>query len=147
MTNVLLLTGPNLSQLGVRQPEIYGSETLDQLVDRLTLHAKSLGLTLQHVGSEAEADLVSAVHAARTTTSAIVINPGALTHYGWSIGDALAGYPGYKVEVHLTNVLTREHWRHTSTVGPYVNATIIGFGGDGFVMALDAVARQLAPSP
>jgi 3-dehydroquinate dehydratase-2 len=141
--NVLLLTGPNLSQLGVRQPEVYGTQTLADVVASVRAVADGHGITIHHVDSQSEATLVEAVHAARGTADAIVINPGALTHYGWSLGDAIASYPGYVVEVHLSNVLARESWRHTSTIGPHVNGTVIGFGAQGFVMALDAVARHL----
>ena len=143
---VLLLTGPNLSELGVRQPEVYGTQTLADIVATVQAAADRHGIWLDHVDSQSESALVEAVHAARGTEDAIIVNPGALTHYGWSLGDAIASYPGYVVEVHLSNVLAREEWRHTSTIGPHVNGTIIGFGAEGFVMALDAVARHLAPA-
>ncbi|HEX7167520.1 MAG TPA: type II 3-dehydroquinate dehydratase [Acidimicrobiales bacterium] len=144
---VLLLSGPNLDLLGEREPEIYGHETLDDLVARATAAGERHGLAVEHLQSAAEPDLVRAVHEARSTTEAIVVNAGALTHYGWSLHDALAAYPGVVVELHLSNPVSREAWRHTSVVAPVANAVIAGLGGDGYELAMDAVARLLARAP
>ncbi len=143
-TIVLLLSGPNLNLLGTRQPEVYGSATLDDHVTTTTSVAAAHGLTVEHVQSNHEGDLVDAVHAARGRCAAIVINPGALTHYGWSLHDALAAYDGVVVEVHLSNPMARESWRHTSVVSPVATGTIAGFGGDGYRLAIEAVAARLA---
>jgi 3-dehydroquinate dehydratase-2 len=140
---VLLLSGPNLPLLGTRQPEVYGHATLADHVALATRTAEANGLALEHVQGDAEADLVRAVHGARGRAAAIVVNPGAVTHYGWSLADALAAYDGVVVELHLSNPERRESWRRTSVVGPVATATIAGLGGHGYELAILAVARLL----
>lgn len=141
---VLLLHGPNLNLLGDREPEIYGSATLQNHVDRVRGLCDAAGFELEDLQSNAEADLVDAVQGARRRCAAIIINAGALTHYGWSLHDALATYEGVVVEVHLSNPNARESWRHTSVVAPVANGTITGFGGDGYDLAVEAVKRVLS---
>jgi 3-dehydroquinate dehydratase II len=143
---VLLLSGPNLDLLGTREPEVYGRETLDDHVAAARAAADAAGLALEHRQSNHEGDLVEAVHAARGTCAAIVINPAAFTHYAWALHDALAAFPGPVVEVHLSNPQRREPWRHTSVVAPVATGTIAGLGGHGYVLAIEAVARLLASS-
>jgi 3-dehydroquinate dehydratase II len=143
---VLLLSGPNLNLLGEREPDVYGKETLDDHVARARATATELGLELEHVQSNREGDLVEAIHGARGRCAAIVINPGALTHYAWSLHDALAAFDGVVVELHLSNPNAREPWRHTSVVAPVADGSIVGFGGDGYELALRAVAARLASS-
>jgi 3-dehydroquinate dehydratase-2 len=140
---VLLLHGPNLNLLGQREPEIYGTATLADHVTTARTAAEAAGLTLEDLQSNAESDLVDAIHAARGRCAAIVINPGALTHYGWSLHDALAAYDGVIVELHLSNPNSREPWRHTSVVSPVATGSIVGFGGHGYVLAIEAVRRAL----
>lgn len=140
---VLLLWGPNLDLLGTREPEVYGSATLSDHVDRACELAASNGLSLESLQSASEAELVAAVHGARGRCAAIVINPGAFTHYAWSLHDALATFEGPIVEFHFSNTATRESWRHTSVVTPVVTGTIIGLGARGYEFAIDAVARDL----
>lgn len=140
---VLLLSGPNLNLLGEREPEVYGSATLDELVTRATRTAAAEGMALEHVQSNHEGDLVEAIHGARERCAAIVINPGALTHYAWSIHDALAAFAGPVVELHLSNPMSRESWRNVSVVAPVATATIAGVGADGYELAVTAVARLL----
>jgi 3-dehydroquinate dehydratase-2 len=140
---VLLLHGPNLNLLGDREPEIYGTTTLQQHVDRVRGLCDAAGLDLEDLQSNAESDLVEAVQAARRRCAAIIINAGALTHYGWSLHDALATYEGIVIEVHLSNPNAREAWRHTSVVAPVAKGTIMGFGGDGYDLAVEAVKRML----
>lgn len=141
--SVLLLSGPNLDLLGQREPEIYGTATLDDHVATATAEARRHGLEVVHLQSNHEGDLVEAVHAARGVHAAIVVNAGALTHYGWSLHDALAAFDGPIVELHLSNPNTREPWRHVSVVAPVARGSIVGFGGDGYRLALSAVARLL----
>ncbi len=141
---VLLLHGPNLNLLGEREPEVYGRATLGDHVAAATAAAGAAGLALEHLQSNAEADLVAAIHGARGRCAAVVINPGALTHYAWSLHDALATFDGVKIELHLSNPNRREAWRHTSVVAPVVDASLVGLGADGYPMALDAVRRLLA---
>lgn len=140
---VLLLHGPNLNLLGDREPEIYGTTTLQDHVDRVRGLCDQAGLDLEDLQSNAEHELVDAVQAARGWVAAIIINAGALTHYGWSLHDALATYEGIVVEVHLSNPNAREPWRHTSVVAPVAHGTITGFGGDGYDLAVEAVRRLL----
>ena len=143
MTVVLLLSGPNLNLLGEREPEVYGKETLEDHVTRAREAAAAHGLELEHLQSNREGDLVEAIHAARGRCAAIVINPGALTHYAWSLHDALAAFDGVVVELHLSNPNAREPWRHTSVVAPVADGSIVGFGGAGYELALLAVSRLL----
>jgi 3-dehydroquinate dehydratase-2 len=140
---VLLLSGPNLNLLGSREPEIYGRATLVDHVARADARAASLGLQLEHLQSNREAELVDAIQQARGRCAAIVINPGAFTHYSWAIHDALAAFEGPVVELHLSNPETRESWRHTSVVSPVATGTIAGFGGHGYGLAIEAVAELL----
>jgi len=141
---VLLLSGPNLQLFGERQPEVYGSETLDERVARAAARAEHHGLALEHRQSDAEGELVAAVHEARGRAAAIVVNPGALGHYGWSLHDALAAFEGVVVELHVSNPDAREPWRRRSVVAPVADGTVAGFGGAGYELAVDAVALLLA---
>jgi 3-dehydroquinate dehydratase-2 len=140
---VLLLNGPNLNLLGEREPAVYGTATLADHVAAATQAATDLGLVVDSLQSNSSSELVNAIHSARSTHAAIVINPGAFTHYAWSIHDALAAFNGPVVEVHISNPSTRETWRHESVVAPVASGTIAGFGGLGYVLAMQAVARLL----
>jgi 3-dehydroquinate dehydratase-2 len=140
---LLVLTGPNLNLLGVREPHIYGTTTLDEVVDGVRSRAESAGLDVEHVQSNHEGELVDAIQAARGRCDAIIINPGAFTHYSWAIQDALSAYDGIVVEVHISNPNAREPWRHTSVVSPVATGTIMGFGVQGYQLALDAVIARL----
>lgn len=140
---VLLLSGPNLNLLGEREPEVYGTEALADHVDAAVEAGVRHGLQVEHVQSNHEGALVDAIHSARSRCAAIVINPGALTHYAWSLHDALAAFDGPVVELHLSNPASREEWRRASVVAPVADATIAGLGGRGYEMALDAVAHLL----
>jgi len=140
---VLLLSGPNLNLLGQREPEVYGSSTLDDHVATARRTAESLGLELAHLQSNREGDLVDAVQAARGDYEAIVVNAGALTHYAWALHDALAAFEGVVVELHLSNPNAREPWRHTSVVAPVADGSIVGLGGIGYDLAIRAVAGLL----
>lgn len=140
---LLLLSGPNLNLLGSREPEIYGSSTLADHVETAEKAAAAQGLELEHFQSNAEHELVEAIHGARNRCAAIIINAGALTHYGWSLHDALAAFDGTVIELHLSNPNAREAWRHTSVIAPVADGTIAGFGGLGYALAVEAVARKL----
>ena len=141
---VLLLSGPNLNLLGQREPEIYGTATLDAHVKTASEAADGLGLTLEHRQSNHEGDLVDAIHAARGRAAAIIINAGAFTHYCWSLHDALAAFDGPVIELHLSNPNAREGWRRQSVVSPVATGVISGFGGLGYRLAVEAVAELLA---
>lgn len=140
---VLLLSGPNLELLGQRQPEVYGRGTLVDYVSKATVAAAEHGLALEHVQSDYEGAIVEAVHDARGRAAAVIVNPGALTHYSWSLHDALACFEGPVVELHLTNPGHREPWRHLSVVTPVATGVIAGFGGEGYRLAVEAVAALL----
>ena len=139
---ILLLNGPNLNLLGTREPAIYGSATLADHVAAVESACARIGWTMQHLQSNAEGELVEAIHGARSTTDAIIINPGAFTHYSWAIHDALAAFEGPIVEVHISQPLKREEWRHTSVVAPLALGTIAGFGAVGYTLAVEALARH-----
>ena len=140
---VLLLSGPNLDLLGEREPEIYGSETLADHVAAAQHAAARHDLGLRHVQSNHEGDLIDAIHEARKSAVAIVINAGALTHSSWAIHDALSAFDGVIVELHLSNPAAREPFRHVSTIASVADGLIAGFGALGYELALDAVARLL----
>jgi 3-dehydroquinate dehydratase-2 len=138
---VLLLSGPNLNLLGDREPDIYGRTTLDELVASARRAAAEVGWELEHVQSNHEGDLVDAVHGARGRVRALVVNAGALTHYGWSLHDALASFPGVVVELHLSNPQRRESWRSTSVVAPVADGVVAGLGAAGYPVAVRAAAE------
>jgi 3-dehydroquinate dehydratase-2 len=140
---ILLVSGPNLDLLGTRSPEIYGTTTLEEHVRRFRESALDSGYAVTDVQSNFEGDLIEAIHAARDSADAIVVNLGALTHTSWALCDALAIFEGVKIEVHLSNPAAREPFRHVSTIAGVVNGTIAGFGGLGYELALVAVRRLL----
>ncbi len=140
---VLLLHGPNLNLLGTREPEVYGTATLGDHVARAREVAGMFDLEVEDLQSNHEGELIEAVHGARGRCAAIVINPGAFTHSSWALHDALAAYDGIVVEVHLSNPDAREPWRRTSVVAPVATGSISGFGGDGYELAMRAVAARL----
>ena len=146
-TLVLLLSGVNLNLLGDREPSVYGTATLADHVDTARRTAAALGLRIEDLQSNAEVELVEAIHGARHRCGAIIINPGAFTHYSWAIHDALAAFDGPIIELHLSNPDAREPWRRTSVVAPVATGTISGLGGDGYRLAVEAVARLLGPTP
>jgi 3-dehydroquinate dehydratase-2 len=140
---ILLLSGPNLDLLGEREPEIYGTTTLADLVDVATTTATEHGYDLEHRQSNHEGDLVDAIHGARNRCDAIVLNAGAFTHYSFALADALATFTGVKVELHISNPEAREHWRHDSVISRYVTATMAGFGAAGYRLAIDGAIALL----
>jgi 3-dehydroquinate dehydratase II len=140
---VLLLSGANLNLLGEREPAVYGTDRLIDHVATAQRCAQAYGLTIEHVQSNHEGELIEAVHAGRGRCAAIIINPGAFTHYAWALHDALAAFEGPIVELHLSNPNAREPWRHTSVIAPVATGSIVGFGGDGYRLAVEAVAAKL----
>jgi 3-dehydroquinate dehydratase-2 len=138
MKSILLLMGPNLNMLGEREPEIYGSDTIQEHVKEAERVANEYGYELAPFQSNNEGDLVDQIQNARTKHEGIIINPGALTHYGWSIHDALAAFEGVIIEMHLSNPNQRESWRHTSVVAPVADGSIIGFGIHGYELSIRA---------
>ena len=143
MSLILLLHGPNLNLLGQREPHIYGTATLDDYVAVTAAAAAAASHELEAFQSNHEGALIDAIHAARGRVDAIIINPGAFTHYSWAIHDALAAFAGPIVEVHISNPNAREPWRHTSVVAPVAKGSIMGFGMHGYELAVAAVLRLL----
>lgn len=140
---VVLLSGPNLDLLGERQPEVYGTDTLAQVVAVAADEAARLGLGFEHHQSNHEGELVEHVHAARGRAAALVVNAGALSHYSWALHDAVAAFDGVVVELHLSNPAAREPFRHVSVLAPVVDGSIAGFGPLGYRLAMVSVAGLL----
>ena len=141
---VYVLNGPNLNRLGSREPEIYGSETLESIADLVSREADSLGLTVDFRQTNDEAELIGWIHEAVDLGADVVINPAAFTHYSYAVRDAcaLVTTSGAKlIEIHLSNPATREEFRHTSVVAGVATGTIAGFGSGSYLLALRALAR------
>ncbi|MBE3598161.1 MAG: type II 3-dehydroquinate dehydratase [Limnochordaceae bacterium] len=141
MRRVLVLHGPNLDRLGVREPHIYGSETLEAINGRIAREAEKLGVAVSFLQSNHEGALIDAIGQAPGKVDGIVINPGAYGHYSLAIRDALAGCGLPAVEVHLTNVYRREPWRQRLVTAAGCIGVISGFGGEGYVLALRALVN------
>ena len=137
MMKILVLHGPNLNALGRRQPEIYGHTTLAQIDDALRERAAAMGATLLTFQSNHEGALIDFLQAEGWDADGVIINPGALTHYGLALRDALASLTAPIVEVHLSNVYKREPFRHTSVVAPIATGQIAGLGWRGYLLALE----------
>ena len=140
---ILLLNGPNLNMLGKREPHIYGAQTLAQIVDELTAHAETLGVTLTHLQSNAEYQLVDAIQQSLGQQDFIVINPGALTHTSIAIRDALLAVAVPFIEVHLSNIHAREAFRQHSFLSDVAKGVICGLGANGYRYALEAAVATL----
>lgn len=140
---VTLLNGPNLNLLGLRQPEIYGHETLDDVAARTADLAEELGLRLRALQSNHEGQLVDWIQEARGTSAGIIINPGAYSHTSIAILDALNAYDGLVLEVHISNIHKREAFRHHSYVSHRADGVIAGFGTEGYLLALRRMASLL----
>jgi 3-dehydroquinate dehydratase II len=145
VSRILLLHGPNLSQLGTRDPEQYGTATLDEVVAAARTEAEAAGAEVEHLQSEHEGVLLERLHAARTDgTAAVIINAGAWTHTSYALHDALELLDIPKVELHLSNIHAREAFRSTSVIAPVSDGSIVGFGIDGYPLAVRAALSLLA---
>ena len=140
---VTLLNGPNLNLLGMRQPEIYGRETLADVIARATALAGEFGLELTAQQSNHEGQLVDWIQAARGTSAGIILNPGAYSHTSVAILDALNTFEGPVLEVHISNIHKREAFRHHSFVSRRADGVIAGFGTEGYLLALRRMATLL----
>ena len=138
---IYVLNGPNLNLLGLREPEIYGHETLDDIAGRLEDRAKGLGLTIEMRQSNHEGHLVDWLHEAQAEGAhAVLLNAGALTHTSLALYDAIRSIRTPVIEVHISNPASREEFRHHSYVGMAAKGSIAGFGANGYVLALEAAA-------
>ncbi|MBO3085555.1 type II 3-dehydroquinate dehydratase [Cellulomonas fengjieae] len=145
MTRVLVLNGPNLARLGVREPEVYGSSTHDELVTAVEKWAADLGLDADVRQTDDESELVGWLHEAVDARAHVALNPAAFTHYSYALRDAAAQvtHAGLVlVEVHLSNPYAREAFRHVSVIGPVATGTIAGFGVEGYRLALEVIAAR-----
>jgi 3-dehydroquinate dehydratase-2 len=144
MRTVLVLNGPNLSRLGSREPDVYGTATLDELAEACAATAAELGLATDFRQTNDEAEIIAWVHEAADSRLPIVLNPAAFTHYSYALRDALAMRTAPLVEVHLSNPAAREDFRHNSVIAGVADGTIAGFGIASYQLALRAVASLLA---
>jgi len=145
VAKLLVLHGPNLNLLGVREPNIYGRDTLADINARLAEHAQAAGHELLWFQSNAEHELIGRVHQARDEQVAMILcNAGALTHTSIALRDALSGVAIPFVEVHLSNVFAREPFRHHSYLSDLAVGVVCGFGSDSYLLALDAAIRRLS---
>lgn len=140
---ILLLNGPNLKLLGTREPSIYGVETLDSILERVAAYATQCGATVHAQQSDSEGELVAAIGAARGVYDGIILNPAAYTHTSVALRDAIAACGVATVEVHLSNTHKREAFRHESLTAPVCVGQIMGFGGNGYILALDGLLKHL----
>lgn len=146
MTRVLVLNGPNLGRLGVREPDVYGSASYADLVAAGARWGAELGLEVDVRQSDSETELVGWLHEAVDSASHVVLNPAAFTHYSYALRDAAAQVTKaglVLVEVHLSNPYARETFRHVSVIGAVATGTVAGFGFDSYALALRAVAARL----
>jgi 3-dehydroquinate dehydratase-2 len=139
---VLLINGPNLNALGKRQPEIYGALTLSHIEQMVEFYASSNGVNLVCFQSNHEGALIDFLQAEGWDADGVIINPGALTHYGLSLRDALASLEAPIIEVHLSNVYRREPFRHTSVIAPIATGQIAGLGWRGYRLALEWLVEE-----
>jgi 3-dehydroquinate dehydratase II len=142
MNKVLVLHGPNLNWLGKREPAVYGYQTLADLNQLLTEYAEKAGLQLKIFQSNGEGSLIDMIQAESAWAEAILINPGAYTHYSYALRDALSGVGLPVVEVHLSNIHSREDFRHTSVIAPIAIGQICGFGFESYIMGLQAIEKM-----
>ena len=143
MGKILVLNGPNLNLLGTREPEIYGSLTLEHINERLRRRAEAAGLDMECLQSNHEGVLVDAIQAAQGTMDYIILNAAAFTHYSIAIRDAIAAIDVPVIEVHLSNIHRREEFRHKSVIAPVVLGQIAGLGAESYMAALEAIICRM----
>jgi 3-dehydroquinate dehydratase, type II len=142
MKKVLVLHGPNINWLGKREPAVYGRLTLDDLNLSLSQYAEKAGMQLKIFQSNGEGQLIDIIQTESAWAEAILINPGAYTHYSYALRDALAGVDLPVVEVHLSNIHSREEFRHHSVIAPIAVGQICGFGFESYILGLQAIGNM-----
>jgi 3-dehydroquinate dehydratase-2 len=143
MAKILVLNGPNLNLLGTREPSVYGSETLGEIMAALRTFAEERGVEIRDFQSNSEGALIDAIHEARSWADGIIINPGAFTHYSLALRDAIAGVGPPVVEVHISNTQAREEFRHKSVLSAVCLGSIVGFGRWSYFLGVEALVRIL----
>jgi 3-dehydroquinate dehydratase-2 len=144
---ILVINGPNLNMLGKREQAVYGDGTLAEIDSLIKKRGQELGVEILPFQSNSEGALIDFIQAEATQADAIIINPGALTHYGLSLRDALADSALPVIEVHLSNIHAREEWRHKSVIAPIARGQISGLGWRGYIAALEILAAELKKAP
>ena len=142
---LLILNGPNLARLGKREPEVYGHTSYEELASLCITAAQARGFEADVRQTDDEATLIGWLHEAADTHTPVILNPAAFTHYSYAIRDAAAQLGAPLIEVHLSNPLSREEFRHTSVVSGVAHGTISGFGSDSYLLAIEAMQRILQP--
>jgi len=143
--HVLVVNGPNLNTLGTREPSIYGTRTLDSIIEELRAHAAngSPGFTIDAIQSNHEGVIIDFLHERGPAALGLIINPGALSHYSYALRDAISGIRKPTIEVHLSNIHAREPFRHTSVTAPVANGIIAGLGARGYLLAADWMRAEI----
>ena len=136
---ILVINGVNLNMLGTREPEIYGYETLDDICKKIKNHCDTKNIAVEFFQSNCEGEIATAVQSAKDNYDGIIVNFGAYTHYSIALHDAILSAQKPAVEVHLSNIHSREEFRHTSVTGRVCKGVICGFGSYGYIMAVDAL--------
>ena len=143
MKKVLVLNGPNLNMLSIREPGIYGNQTLDEINANILSYAKGLDIQCDFYQSNSEGNIIDAIHSVRQNYDGCIINAGAYTHYSYAILDAIKSVDKPFIEVHLSNVHAREEFRHTSVIAPACVGSIAGFGKNSYFLAVNAMRDLL----
>ena len=141
MKHITIINGPNLNMLGEREPDKYGSETLEDINGRIAAHAERLGAVCEFFQSNIEGGIVTAIQNA-AGSDGVIINAGAYAHYSIAIRDAIAAIPAPVVEVHMSNIYAREEFRHVSFIAPVCRGSIAGFGAESYLLALRFFAEN-----
>lgn len=142
MNKYLIINGPNLNMLGIREPGIYGGDTLEDVYDLIRSNAKRLNVEVEFFQSNIEGEIINAIHSSMGTYNGIIMNPGAFTHYSYAIHDALTSVNVPCIEVHISNIHKREEFRHKSVTAPACRGQICGLGVYGYVLALEAFCNE-----
>ena len=143
MKKVLVLLGPNLNMVGVREKNVYGNESSESINEQILSYAKENGFETEIYQSNHEGDLIDKIHSTKDSFDAVIINAGALTHYSYALRDAIASVNIPFVEVHMSNIHSREEFRHKSVIAPVCKGQIAGFGKHSYLLAIDALKEMI----